>query len=192
MRPSRLSATEPRTRRRRPRSALHVVLLAPRVPLRVKSRPRPTPGRIVVLLAVEPRPELSSSEAPSAAVLPSPLSAEREPNQSLAPLFEALRNACWDHVPSSAHEDVCRTRRRIVGPSRCRILGVDASRKTILVERAGQQRIPVVAQRDHDAERVAGLGVGGVDVGLLRPRGSRARKHVDRARAAPHVVRWRR
>jgi hypothetical protein len=31
-------------------------------------------------------------------VLPSPLSAEREPNQSFAPLFEALMNACWDHV----------------------------------------------------------------------------------------------
>ena len=50
-------------------------------------------------LPLMPRPELSSSDAPSAAVFPSPLSAARDPNQSLAPLLEALRNACSDHVP---------------------------------------------------------------------------------------------
>src|SRR4029434_9674787 len=41
---------------------------------------------------------LSSSDAPMAATFPSPLNARREPNQSLKPVFDALRNACCDHV----------------------------------------------------------------------------------------------
>src|SRR5204862_2294373 len=40
----------------------------------------------------------SSSEAPIAARLPSPLSAMREPNQSLGPVFDAFRNACCDQL----------------------------------------------------------------------------------------------
>src|SRR5581483_10248173 len=41
---------------------------------------------------------LSSSCAAIAAVLPSPLSARREPNQSSLPVFDALMNACCVHV----------------------------------------------------------------------------------------------
>ena len=33
-----------------------------------------------------------------AAMLPSPLSASRDPNQSLGPVFDALRNACCDQL----------------------------------------------------------------------------------------------
>src|SRR5688500_4935610 len=40
----------------------------------------------------------SSSCAPAASVLPSPLNARRDPNQSDFPVFEALRYACCDHT----------------------------------------------------------------------------------------------
>jgi len=40
----------------------------------------------------------SSLGADTASVFPSPLNARRTPNQSSIPEFEALNDACWDHV----------------------------------------------------------------------------------------------
>ena len=115
---------------------------------------------------------LSSPSAPTASVLPSPLTAIGVAERfgalpSGSPVFDALMYACCDHVLPLRVKHVHRPGlgNRIVG-----LVAVDPGRRAGLVLGGDRQRVAVGAQGDRRPELIVRVRIRRLDVGLLRHR----------------------
>ena len=68
-----------------------------------------------------------------------------------------------------------------IGGRIIRLVAVDTACVALFGRRSHHHHVAVVAECDRPAELIAGVGVGGFDIRLLRPSRAHAREHVDRA-----------
>ena len=104
-----------------------------------------------------------------AAVLPSPLSASREPNQSFGPVFDDLRNACCDQCCPLRTKTYAAPVEVSAFWSLSQPVGLTPVARQSSSSEPASSVLPSSLKCDVDAERVAAFGVRGLDVRLLRP-----------------------
>ena len=136
---------------------------------------------------------LSSPTAPTASVLPSPLSETREAElvaldvvaHTLAAGVRRLDVGVLRPGVSGAREDVggARLRNRVVV-----LITVHAGRGARFPRRGHRQRISVAAEREAEAELIALTRVRGLDVRLLRPGVAAPHVDIDGAGVVERVV----
>src|SRR5262252_5687510 len=130
---------------------------------------------------------LSSFGAPTASVLPSPLTSRRMPNQSCLPTLEALKFACSVHVVPLRTNTYAAPDELSSGPSTtpewplCTTLMPGTM--------VSSSRAPVAADRNPAAHRILSVAFLRLQVRLLRPGRAVAGEDVDRSGAGrPPIV----